>query len=44
VGYAVGTGAGAAVAAGAAEGLDPLPVLKTKHERNCSGDSLVHRP
>jgi hypothetical protein len=24
--------------------LDPLPVLKTKHERNCSGDSLAHRP
>jgi len=40
----VGTGAGAGVGAGAVGGLDPLPVLKTKHERNCSGDSLAHRP
>lgn len=40
----VGTGAGTGVGAGAIGGFDPRPVLKTKHERNCSGDSLAHRP
>lgn len=40
----VGTGAGTGVGAGAVGGVDPPPVLKTKHERNCSGDSPAHRP
>jgi hypothetical protein len=40
----VGTGAGTGVGAGAVGGEDPSLVLKTKHERNCSGDSPVHRP